>query len=126
MVKYGAYLKVSFSGSNLSMGQRQLMCMVRALLKQVGMLVMDEATANVETDALIQEAMKEGFEDCTILCVAHRLHTVAHYDRVLVLDKGKIKEYDTPINLLEDKGSMFWAMCKQVSEIGGHHSSLLL
>ncbi|CAN0218408.1 unnamed protein product, partial [Discosporangium mesarthrocarpum] len=59
--------------------------------------------------------MKEGFGNCTILCVAHRLHTVVYYDRVLVLEAGKVKEYDSPINLLHDKGSEFRSMCEKVS-----------
>eukprot|EP00903_Cladosiphon_okamuranus_P011464 g10798.t1 len=108
-------------GSNLSVGQRQLMCMARALLRHAAVLVMDEATANVdpETDALIQEAMKEGFGECTILCIAHRLHTVAFYDRVLVLDKGEVSEYDTPLALLENPDSAFRSMCEKTGDLEG-------
>ncbi|CBJ26643.1 conserved unknown protein [Ectocarpus siliculosus] len=112
---------VSAEGSNLSVGQRQLMCMARALLRRAAVLVMDEATANVdpETDALIQEAMKEGFGDCTILCIAHRLHTVAFYDRVLVLDQGQVAEYDTPLALLQDPYSQFRGMCEKAGDLEG-------
>ncbi|CAN0354496.1 unnamed protein product [Pylaiella littoralis] len=113
---------VSAEGSNLSVGQRQLMCMARALLRRAAVLVMDEATANVdpETDALIQEAMKEGFGDCTILCIAHRLlHTVAFYDRVLVLDQGRVAEYDTPLALLANPDSEFRAMCEKSGDLEG-------
>ncbi|CAM9514742.1 unnamed protein product, partial [Chrysoparadoxa australica] len=93
---------VTAMGSNLSVGQRQLTCMARALLRRAPVLVMDEATANVdpETDSVIQDTMKEGFCDSTVLCIAHRISSIIYYDKVLVLEAGRVVEYDTPAKLL--------------------------
>ncbi|KAF9430408.1 hypothetical protein BGZ94_006978 [Podila epigama] len=115
---------VSEGGSNLSQGQRQLLCMARALLRNSKIIVMDEATASVDfaTDKAIQSAIQQEFENSTVLCIAHRLNTIILYDKVLVLDHGKVLEYDTPANLLFKDGSNgpkshFREMCERSGEL---------
>ncbi|CAG5132774.1 unnamed protein product [Candidula unifasciata] len=101
-------------GSNLSVGQRQLVCLARTLLRKTKILVLDEATAAVdfETDELIQKTIRTEFKDSTVLTIAHRLNTILDYDRIMVLDKGKIKEFESPQALLADKSSIFHGMAK--------------
>uniref|UniRef100_A0A8C9FL87 Multidrug resistance-associated protein 1-like n=1 Tax=Pavo cristatus TaxID=9049 RepID=A0A8C9FL87_PAVCR len=108
--------EISEGGENLSVGQRQLVCLARVLLRKKKVLVLDEATASVdmETDNLVQSTIKREFYNCTILTIAHRLHTVMDSERVLVLDAGRILEYDTPHNLLQRKG----AFSEMVAEAG--------
>ncbi|XP_075034070.1 ATP-binding cassette sub-family C member 3 isoform X2 [Mixophyes fleayi] len=103
----------SEGGENLSVGQRQLVCLSRALLRKTRILILDEATAaiDLETDDLIQMTIRTQFEDCTVLTIAHRLNTIMDYTRVLVLDKGQIAEFDTPSNLISSKG-IFYGMAK--------------
>ncbi|XP_073071631.1 multidrug resistance-associated protein 1 isoform X6 [Manis javanica] len=100
-------------GENLSVGQRQLLCLARALLRKTKILVLDEATAAVdlETDDLIQSTIRTQFEDCTVLTIAHRLNTIMDYKRVIVLDKGEIREYGTPSDLLQQRG-LFYNMAR--------------
>ncbi|XP_078371200.1 ATP-binding cassette sub-family C member 4-like isoform X2 [Oculina patagonica] len=97
------------SGANFSVGERQLLCLARALLKKDKIIVMDEATANVDykTDQLIQETIRTKFQHCTVMTIAHRLNTIIDYDRVLVLENGQIVEYDKPERLLQNKGGQF-------------------
>ncbi|XP_013781403.1 multidrug resistance-associated protein 1-like [Limulus polyphemus] len=111
--------QVSEGGDNLSVGQRQLVCLARALLRKSKILVLDEATAaiDLETDDLIQATIRKEFRDSTVLTIAHRLNTVLDYDRIMVLDKGKIIEYDSPSDLLEDEQSVFYSMAKDAGLI---------
>ncbi|OZJ06265.1 hypothetical protein BZG36_00792 [Bifiguratus adelaidae] len=110
---------VSEGGKNFSQGQRQLLCLARALLKRSKIVMMDEATASVDlhTDEAIQKTIRSEFVDCTILCIAHRLLTVIDYDRILVLDQGNVAEYDTPRNLIEDTNSIFYTMCRMTFQL---------
>lgn len=102
------------SGENWSVGQRQLLCLGRVMLKRSRLLFLDEATASVDsqTDAVIQKIIREDFESCTIISIAHRIPTVMDCDRVLVIDAGKAKEFDSPARLLE-KQSLFAALVQE-------------
>ncbi|XP_057681546.1 ATP-binding cassette sub-family C member 3 isoform X2 [Corythoichthys intestinalis] len=106
-------MECSEGGENLSVGQRQLVCLARALLRKTRILILDEATAaiDLETDDLIQSTIRTQFEDCTVFTIAHRLNTIMDYTRVLVLDKGQIAEFDTPANLISQRG-IFYGMVK--------------
>uniref|UniRef100_A0AC34GT39 Uncharacterized protein n=1 Tax=Panagrolaimus sp. ES5 TaxID=591445 RepID=A0AC34GT39_9BILA len=108
--------EISEGGGNLSVGQRQLICLARAILrKKTKILILDEATASVdaETDFLIQESIRSQFSQCTILTIAHRLNTVMDYDKILVMDSGEIREYDSPKNLLLNKNGLFYSLAEQ-------------
>ncbi|RAL53348.1 hypothetical protein DM860_007020 [Cuscuta australis] len=106
---------VAEDGENWSIGQRQLVCLSRALLQKKRILVLDEATASVDTatDNVIQKTIREETSGCTVITVAHRIPTVIDSDLVLVLDEGRILEYDSPARLLDNSSSAF---CKLVSE----------
>lgn len=129
-------MKVSEGGSDMSQGQRQLLCLARALLRRAKILVLDEATGSVdvETDAVVQATLREAFPAATILTIAHRLHTIINASRssstprrkrgnekeegsallrVVVLEGGRIVECDTPQALLGNVKSRFAAMCKE-------------
>ncbi|KAK7284166.1 hypothetical protein RJT34_18907 [Clitoria ternatea] len=105
------------NGDNWSVGQRQLVSLGRALLKQSKILVLDEATASVDTatDNLIQKIIRNEFKDCTVCTIAHRIPTVIDSDQVLVLSDGRVAEFDTPSRLLEDKSSMFLKLVTEYS-----------
>ncbi|KIH68436.1 hypothetical protein ANCDUO_01221 [Ancylostoma duodenale] len=97
-----------------SVGQRQLLCLARALLRRPRILVLDEAAAAVdaETDSLLQRTIREQFADCTVLTIAHRLNTVMDCDRLLVLEGGRIVEFDSPRILLAKQDGLFRSMAK--------------
>ena len=110
----GLEYSIAEGGENLSVGQRQLVCLARALLRKTKILVLDEATAAVdlETDELIQATIRKEFSDCTIITIAHRLSTIMDYDMILVLQNGEKAEYDSPERLKNDASSIFYNMCK--------------
>ncbi|CAG9859549.1 unnamed protein product [Phyllotreta striolata] len=109
--------KVMDRGSNYSVGQRQLICLARAIIKQNRILMLDEATANVDpqTDALIQKTIRKKFVDCSVITVAHRLNTIMDSDKVLVMDAGQVVEFDHPHLLLQNPNGIFY---KMVAETG--------
>ncbi|CAG9839260.1 unnamed protein product [Diabrotica balteata] len=108
---------ITKGGSNFSAGQRQLICLARAIVRNNKILVMDEATANVDmqTDTLIQETIRERFKDCTVITIAHRLNTIMDSDRILVMDAGEMMEFDHAFKLLENSKGYF---SKMVDETG--------
>ena len=110
----GLQLDISEGGTNLSVGQRQLLCLGRALLNKNRILVLDEATAAVdhETDALIQNTIRSEFADATIITIAHRIKTILDADRVMVMSDGRIAEFDAPSRLLADPSSLFHSLAR--------------
>jgi ABC-type multidrug transport system fused ATPase/permease subunit len=108
---------VAESGSNLSQGQRQLLCLARAMLKKPKVLVMDEATASIDynTDSKIQDTIRE--MKGTVITIAHRLQTIVDYDKVLVLDKGEMVEYAHPWELISDETTQFYSMCESSGDL---------
>ncbi|KAK3842992.1 MAG: hypothetical protein J3R72DRAFT_442126 [Linnemannia gamsii] len=110
--------EVQENGSNFSQGQRQLIGLARALLKQSKIIILDEATASVdhETDARIQATIREEFKESTLLTIAHRLRTIIDFDKVLVMDHGQVVQFDTPWKLLQEEGGIFRNMCQRSGE----------
>ena len=107
------------NGFNFSVGERQLMCLARALLRNCKVLILDEATAavDVETEATVHEVIDSSFAHCTILTIAHRLSTVVKSDRILVLDRGRVIEFEAPQKLLNDETSAFHKMLKSFANL---------
>ena len=111
------YSRISEGGLNLSQGQRQLLCLARAIVSRPKIMVLDEATSAVDmaTDSLIQRSIREQFQDSTLLVIAHRLSTIADFDKILVMSDGMATEFDTPAALLAKKG-VFYEMVQQSGE----------
>lgn len=96
------------NGENFSVGQRQLICLARALIRKTRIIVLDEATSSIDvsSDAIIQKTIRE-MKECTLVCVAHRINTLMDYDRILVLDQGRVTEIGSPAELLASKGQFY-------------------
>ncbi|CAG8740969.1 9300_t:CDS:10, partial [Gigaspora margarita] len=109
---------VKENGSNFSQGQQQLISMARALVRHSKLIIMDEATASIDfqTDQLIQTTIREEFKDNTVITIAHRLRTVADYDRILVMDAGNVVEFDIPYRLMQNPDGLFREMCEKSGE----------
>jgi ABC-type multidrug transport system fused ATPase/permease subunit len=109
---------VASGGSNLSQGQKQLLCIARAILSRPKVLLLDEATSAVDmaTDRLIQQSIRQEFSDSTLLVIAHRLSTVVDFDRILVIKDGVDAEFGTPKELLEIEGGLFKEMVSHSGE----------
>jgi len=108
---------VGDDGANFSAGEKQLLALCRALVKNSRIIVLDEATSqvDVETDSKIQRTIQMEFASSTLLCIAHRLNTVAYYDRVIVMDGGKVAEFDTVLNLFDKADSIFRSLCDEAN-----------
>ena len=104
--------KIEQGGSNLSVGEKQLVCIARAILRKTKIIVMDEATANIDmkTEEKIQKALQYVLDNSTVITVAHRIKTIINYDKILVLNNGRIEEFDTPSNLLKNEKSLFYEL----------------
>ena len=104
--------KIEQSGTNLSVGEKQLICICRAILRKTKIIVMDEATANIDmtTEEKIQKALEYALNESTVITVAHRIKTIINYDKILVLNNGEIVEYDSPKNLIENDKSLFYQL----------------
>ncbi|XP_026807567.1 probable multidrug resistance-associated protein lethal(2)03659 isoform X2 [Rhopalosiphum maidis] len=115
----GLNSKVSAFGSNFSVGQRQLLCLARAIVRSNKIIILDEATANVDphTDALIQNTIRNKFKSCTVLTIAHRLNTIMDSERVLVMDAGTVVEFDHPYNLLKNEDGFLYKMVEQTGKV---------
>lgn len=107
--------QITEGGANFSAGQRQLICLARTIIRKNKILILDEATANVDpqTDALIQTTIREKFVTCTVLTIAHRLDSVLDSDKVMVINNGQLVEFDAPDTLLKNKGSAFHSLVAQ-------------
>lgn len=108
---------INSGGSNLSVGEKQLICLARAVLKKTRILIIDEATANVDykTDQIIQKTIREQFSDCTVLTIAHRLATVVDSSRILCLSEGEVKNFDKPSVLLSDETTILYDLTRKLS-----------
>lgn len=112
-VKFHLDEPVNDDGTNFSLGERQLLALARALVRNTQILILDEATSSVDfhTDSKIQSTIAKEFSHCTILCIAHRLRTIINYDKILVLEAGEVAEYDSPLNLFLREDGVFRSMC---------------
>ena len=105
----GLDFQIKEDGKNLSSGEKQLICMVRAILRKSKIILMDEATSSVDynTEKLIQKTLLNNLKGSTIITIAHRIKTIINYDRILVFDKGEVIEEGSPNSLIEKKGVFY-------------------
>ncbi|KAG7095244.1 hypothetical protein E1B28_006018 [Marasmius oreades] len=115
--KFSLDSAVGDEGANFSAGEKQLLALCRALVKGSRIIILDEATSNVdvETDSKIQKTIQVEFATSTLICIAHRLNTIAYYDRILVMDSGEVAEFDTVLNLFDREDSIFRSLCNEAN-----------
>ncbi|KAJ7658484.1 multidrug resistance-associated ABC transporter [Mycena rosella] len=115
--KFSLDSTIGDEGSNFSAGEKQLLALCRALVKNSAIIVLDEATSSidVETDAKLQRTIRMEFAEATLLCIAHRLNTIAYYDRILVMEQGQVAEFDTVLNLFDKENSIFRSLCNDAN-----------
>ncbi|TFK67200.1 multidrug resistance-associated ABC transporter [Pluteus cervinus] len=115
--KFSLSAAVGDEGSNFSAGEKQLLALCRALVKNSRIIILDEATSSVdaETDAKLQRTIQTEFASATVISIAHRLNTIAYCDRILVMDQGQVAEYDTVLNLFDNEGSIFRSLCNEAN-----------
>ena len=108
----GLNQEIAEGGSNLSVGEKQLICITRAILRKSKIIIMDEATASIDykTEEMIQKAVSDLLNDSTFITIAHRIKTIINYDKILTLDNGKVVDFDSPKNLLNDKTTLFYEL----------------
>ena len=108
----GLLQEISEGGSNLSVGEKQLICITRAILRKSKIVIMDEATASIDykSEEIIQRAINEILNESTVITIAHRIKTILNYDKILALDNGEIVDFDTPKHLLEKKKGVFYEL----------------
>jgi ABC-type multidrug transport system fused ATPase/permease subunit len=108
----GLYQDIAEGGSNLSVGEKQLICICRAILRKSKIIIMDEATASIDfqTEEIIQKAINEIMKNSTVLTIAHRIKTIIKYDKILVLDNGEVKDFDSPEILKKKKDGIFYEL----------------
>ncbi|CAD8193906.1 unnamed protein product [Paramecium pentaurelia] len=118
----GLMTKISEGGDNLSAGEKQLICIARAILKKTKIVIIDEATANIDVDTehKIQQVIQSAFQNCTVLTIAHRINTILHCDKIIVIDKGQLKEYGFTQELLNDKKSTFYSIYQEALQNEAH------
>ena len=111
-------LVIEENGANLSVGERQLICICRAILRNSKLVILDEATANIDvvSEQTIQRLISEELKDATVLIIAHRLNTIISSDMILVLDLGEKKEFGSPAELMQDKDSVFNQFLKELEK----------
>ena len=112
----GIYFKITEAGGNLSAGEKQLICICRAILRKSKLVLLDEATANIDikTEERIQKLIQKEFADATMITIAHRLQTIMASDRVMVLSFGQVQEFDSPEALKADPDSEFAKLCLEL------------
>lgn len=113
----GLFTAVAFGGANFSVGERQLLCLARAILRRAQILVLDECSASIDlaTDKLLQETIREAFKSATVLAIAHRIETIIGFDNVMVLKEGRMVEFGRPAELRAKEGGEFAALCERAN-----------
>lgn len=118
--KDGLAANITNGGANFSLGQRQLICLARAVLRQNQIVILDEATASIdgETDKIVQRMISEKFANSTVLTITHRIHSVMNYDKILVMDAGRAVEYDSPNRLMQQNDGFFKNLFRNDNSFG--------